>query len=46
MHLQAEIQPDELNLTIFTFLDEKHTTFWHNFSAIPSWHVNFTRLSL
>jgi len=36
MHLQAEIQPDELNATILTYLDEKHATFWHNFSPIPS----------
>jgi len=24
MHLQEDIQPDELNLTLFTFLDQKH----------------------
>jgi len=45
MHLQEEIEPDELNLTIFTFLDQK-LTFWHNFSALPLWHVNLTWLSL
>jgi len=45
MHIQEEIQPDELNLTIFTLLDQKHT-FWHTFSALPLWHVNFTWLSL
>jgi len=33
-HLQEEIQPDELNLTLFTFLHQKHT-FWYNFSALP-----------
>jgi len=34
MHLQEEIQPDEPNLTIFTFLDQKHT-FCRNFLALP-----------
>jgi len=24
MHLQEDIKPDELNLTLFTFLDQKH----------------------
>jgi len=27
------------------FFGSKHT-FWHNFSALPQWHVNFTWLTL
>jgi len=45
MHQQEVIQSDELNLTIFTFLDQKSTS-WHKFSALPLWHINFTWPSL
>jgi len=34
-----------INLNKIYFLGQKHT-FWHNFSALPLRHVNFTWLSL